>query len=158
MVRTFLSDENVLDLLLGVFLYDLLKNCLEVAERLLAAVLEVIGYKAEDMLPCCLHAAIEVYRCDDSFKRVRKYRGTLSAAGILLSLAEEEEIAEVYLLCEYMQALLANERSSELCEVTLGNACEVLVKIVGYYYREHAVAQKFEPFIAAARKLSLVCI
>ena len=50
MVRTFLTDENVFNLLLGIFLNDLLENGFEVVENRLLGMTNIPGHKAKDML------------------------------------------------------------------------------------------------------------
>ena len=118
---------------------------------------DILGHEAQDMLRYGLHSAVKVYGGDDCLEGVRKYGRALPSACVLLALAQQQEISQIYLLCKNVKGFLTYQRCSHLCQLALCYV-QILVEKVRYHYGQHAVTKELQTLIAAVGVLFLVCV
>ena len=138
-------------------LHQLLQHGLIIAAALLHDLLALtVEQHAVDQAACGGKPAVEIDRGDDRLGRVREDGRTGASAAGLLTVAQLEVAAQLQLLRDLMQALLANERRADARQLALGRVGMPRKKILRRDEAEHAVAQKLQPLVAHALRAAVL--
>ena len=141
----FIAQHSV-----GILLDDLLQLGLVV---LLGGL--TLGDKGQDEIAGHFHAAVEIQRGDDGLERIRHNTGAVAAAAKILAMAQAQVFAQVDLLRELEQRILADKAGAHAGQLAFGLA-GLVEQVVRHYDGQHAVAQKFQPLIVGGGDLALV--
>ena len=156
-VRTGLASEDILQLLLGVLLDDLLELRLVVFERD-GLFLDGRHDEPEDELSGRVDGPVEIDGGDDRFKSIGHDGGSFSAAVLVLAFSEEEVVSEVDLLRELKEALFADGAGAQLGQSPLGDIAERVEEFVGRNEAEDRIAQELQPLVVLVSRALFVRI
>ena len=158
MVWTGLGDQRIMKALVLFPLDELLKRRL-IIKVPGASYRNITQNQPVDDSLRRLKAAVHVACRNDGLHRVRHDRVALSAAAVVLAVAEQEEIAQMDRPGRLGKVRLADEVRANSREFPLGLFRKTPVEIVRHDKAQNRVAQKLQPLIVRKPALAvLVCV